>query len=63
MRPWLLPAVYERLQSGLGNFWPSYLADGCAFLRFDGIDYDADDQAGAKPDGYMRWGAVDRRPL
>ncbi|MCB9125704.1 MAG: tetratricopeptide repeat protein [Caldilineaceae bacterium] len=55
VRPWLLPAVYERLQSGLGNFLAELRPTVALFLRFDGIDYDADDQAGAKLDGYMRW--------
>lgn len=55
VRPWLLPAVYERLQSGLGNFLAELRPTVALFLRFDGIDYDGDDQAGAKLDGYMRW--------
>ncbi|MBK8047508.1 MAG: tetratricopeptide repeat protein [Anaerolineales bacterium] len=55
IRPWLLPAVYERLQQGLGDFLAELRPTVALFLRFDGIDYDSDAQAGAKLDGYLRW--------
>ena len=55
VRPWLLPAVYTRLRRGLGGFLAELRPTVALFLRFDGIDYDADEQAGAKLDGYVRW--------
>lgn len=55
VRPWLLPAVYERLHRGLGSFLAELRPTVALFLRFAGIDYDADEQAGAKLDAYVRW--------
>jgi predicted ATPase/class 3 adenylate cyclase len=45
MRSWLLPAVYERLRSGQGEFLTELRPAVALFLRFDGIDYDGDEQA------------------
>lgn len=62
LRSWLLPPVYERLES-----WQRSLADGqrlflaelrpvvTLFLRLAGLDYDGDDAAGEKLDRYIRW--------
>lgn len=55
VRIWLLPQVYERLRLGLGNFLAELRPTVALFLRFGGIDYDADDDAGLKLDAYMRW--------
>ncbi len=55
LRPWLLPAVYERLVSGQGEFLAELRPAVAVFVRFGGIDYDADDDAGAKLDRYVRW--------
>ena len=54
-RPWLLPLVYERLQSGMGEFLTELRSAVALFLRFGGIDYDQDDQAGAKLNRYLVW--------
>ena len=54
LRPWLLPAVYHRLQAGqqfLGDLRPVTPL----FLKFGGIDYDQDEAAGEKLDAYVRW--------
>ncbi len=52
--PWLLPEVYARLQSGRG-----YLGDlrmiTPLMLRFGGLDFDHDPDAGRKLDAYIRW--------
>src|SRR5919199_624384 len=53
--PWLLPPVSERLRSGLGEFLTELRPAVALFLRFGGIDYDADAEAGAKLDSYIRW--------
>jgi adenylate cyclase len=56
LRPWLLPPVYERLRTGRGEFLAELRpAVTPLFLRFGGIDYDADEAAGDKLDGFIRW--------
>jgi class 3 adenylate cyclase/tetratricopeptide (TPR) repeat protein len=54
VRPWLLPAVYERLRSGRGEFLAELRPAYPLFLRFGGIDYDDDDDAIAKLDEFVR---------
>ena len=55
IRAWLLPSVYERLCAGLGEFMTELRPTLTLFLRFEGIDYDGDEQAGDKLDAYVRW--------
>jgi class 3 adenylate cyclase/tetratricopeptide (TPR) repeat protein len=55
VHPWLLPQVYARLEAGLGEFLTELRPAVAVFLRFSGIDFDADEQAGAKLDAYVRW--------
>ncbi len=50
VRPWLLPAVYERLRTGRGEFLSELRPAFPLFLRFGGIDYDDDDDAIVKLD-------------
>ncbi|HMT20666.1 MAG TPA: tetratricopeptide repeat protein, partial [Promineifilum sp.] len=53
VRAWALPPIYSRLQSGekfLAELRPSI----ALFLKFTGIDYDNDEDAGAKLDAYVR---------
>ena len=54
VRPWLLPAVYERLRTGRGEFLAELRPAIPVFLRFGGIDYDHDDDAIAKLDEFVR---------
>ncbi len=62
VRRWLLAPVYERLRRGLGNFLAELRPTVALFVRFGGIDYDHDEDAGAKLDAYIRWlqSVVDR---
>jgi predicted ATPase/class 3 adenylate cyclase len=53
-RPWLLPAVYERLQAGQGEFLAELRPGVSFFLRFSGIDFESDPFAGEKLDKYLR---------
>jgi adenylate cyclase len=53
-RPWLLPPVYARLVSGMGEFLTELRPAVALFLRFGSIDYDGDVQAQAKLDAYIR---------
>ncbi len=54
MRPWLLPAVYDRLRAGRGEFLAELRPAYPVFLRFAGIDYDDDPEAIAKLDDFVR---------
>ena len=54
IRPWLLRPVYERLQTGQGRFLAETRRAVALFLRFGGLDYDYDEQAGLKLDAYIR---------
>jgi class 3 adenylate cyclase len=54
VRAWVLPAVYEREQSGHGAFLTELRPAIALFVRFAGIDYDGDEVAGAKLDTFMR---------
>jgi class 3 adenylate cyclase/tetratricopeptide (TPR) repeat protein len=54
VRKWLLPAVYERLRTGRGEFLAELRPAIPVFVRFSGIDYDADDEAAAKLDDFVR---------
>ncbi|MCP4425849.1 MAG: tetratricopeptide repeat protein [Chloroflexi bacterium] len=53
-RPWLLPAIYGRLHSGRGAFLAELRPAVALFLRFSGIEYDADPEAGDKLDQFAR---------
>jgi adenylate cyclase len=55
VRPWLLPPVYERLQGGQGQYLAELRPGVTLFMRFTGLDYDGDDNAGQKLDAFMRW--------
>lgn len=55
VRVWLLPAAYERLRRGLGDFLAELRPTVAMFVRFSGIDYDDDEDAGNKLDAYMSW--------
>ena len=54
VRPWLLPAVYERLRTGRGEFLAELRPAYPVFLRFGGIDYDDDDAADVKLDDLVQ---------
>jgi class 3 adenylate cyclase/tetratricopeptide (TPR) repeat protein len=53
-KAWLLPAVYERLRTGRGEFLAELRPAFPLFLRFGGIDYDADEDAIGKLDLFVR---------
>lgn len=55
VRPWILPANYERVISGQDKFQAELRPAVALFLRFGGIDYDGDEAAGEKLDAYVRW--------
>lgn len=55
LRPWILPAVYERLRSDQGQFLAELRPATALFMSFAGIDHDGDDAAGAKLDAAIHW--------
>ncbi len=54
VRSWLLPAVYERMRTGRGEFLAELRPAVPLFVRFGGIDYDNDDDAIGKLDQFVR---------
>lgn len=52
--PWLLPAVRTRMHEGMGEFLTELRPAVALFLRFEGIDFEDDPQAGTKLDTYVR---------
>ncbi len=54
VRPWLLPAVYERLRTGRGEFLAELRLAIPVFVRFGGIEYDEDGDAAMKLDAFVR---------
>ena len=54
LKPWLLPAVYEREVRGHGLFLTELRPTVALFVRFIGIDYDDDEQAEEKLNTIVR---------
>lgn len=54
-KAWVLPPVYERLQSEGGRFLAELRPAAALFLKFTGLDYDRDPEAATKLDQYIRW--------
>ena len=55
LRNWILPPVYDRLKAGQGEFLTELRPTTALFLRFGGLDYDHDPQAGAALDRFICW--------
>ena len=53
VRPWVHAPVAERLQAGMGAFLTELRPTVAVFLRFSGIDYDADPRAGERLNEYV----------
>lgn len=54
VRPFLIPAVYDSIRSGQGDFLAELRPAVALFLHFGGIDYDHDEGAGARLDAFVR---------
>ncbi len=54
LRPWILPALYERLRAGQEQFSLELRAATALFVQFQEMDYDNDESAGQKLDAYIR---------
>src|SRR5690606_20605814 len=53
-KSWLLPPVFEHLAQGGDQFLAELRPSVPLFVRFGGIDYDRDDDAGAQLDEFVR---------
>ena len=53
-KSWALQPVYRRMQTA-GKFLAELRPTVALFLKFSGIDYDNDKDAGRKLDAYVRW--------
>ena len=54
VRPWILPAVYERMRAGRGELLAELRPAYPLFLRFAGIDFDRDPDAIEALDEFVR---------
>jgi len=54
VRQWVLPAIYDRVRTGSGEFLAELRPAYPMFVRFGGIDYDDDDDAIPKLDDFIR---------
>lgn len=54
LRPWILTAVFNRLEAGQGDYLAELRPAAALFLRFRGIDFDTDPQAELKLDDLVR---------
>jgi predicted ATPase/class 3 adenylate cyclase len=55
LRNWILPPVYDRLKAGQGEFLTELRPTTALFLRFGGLDYDDDPEAGTSLNRFIRW--------
>lgn len=55
VRQWVLPAVYQRLRTGSGEFLAELRPAVALFLRFEGLDFEHDAAVADKLDAYVRW--------
>jgi len=55
IEPYLHKPVYDRIVGGQGEFLAELRPVSVIFLRYTGIDYDADPGAGDKLDAFTRW--------
>jgi DNA-binding response OmpR family regulator len=54
-QPWVLPPIFEKVQSGKSDLLSELRPAAMLFLRFGGLDYDTDDEVGQKLDAFMHW--------
>jgi class 3 adenylate cyclase/methyl-accepting chemotaxis protein len=54
-QPWMLPPVFEKVRAGKSDMLSELRQVVALFLKFGGIDYDNDVDAGAKLDLFIQW--------
>ncbi len=53
--PWMIAAIRERLNSGMGQFLTELRPATAMFVRFGGIDFESDADASRKLDAFFSW--------
>ena len=53
--PWMVAAIRDRLNSGMGEFLTELRPATAMFVRFGGIDFEKDPDAGNKLDAFFSW--------
>ncbi len=54
-QPWMLPAVFEKVRAGKSDLLSELRPVTALFLKFDGLAYDTEAEAGAKLDAFIQW--------
>ena len=54
-QPWILPAVFEKVRAGKSDLLSELRPVAALFLKFGGLEYDAEADAGAKLDTFVQW--------
>lgn len=54
VRPWIIADVFERIVRGEEAYLGGFRQVAALFLHFDGIEYDADPDAGRQLDDFIR---------
>lgn len=55
IKAWLLPPVYDKLQTGADRYLSELRPVVPLFLKFSGLDYENDPNVGEKLDAYLCW--------
>jgi adenylate cyclase len=55
LRPWILPPLYEWLRSAQSRFLAEFRPIAAMFLKFGGLDYDANPRAHKHLDAFVCW--------
>lgn len=55
VKSWLQPPIYQAVRGGMSQYISELRPATVLFLGFGGIDYDHDEDAGSKLDGFVRW--------
>jgi CheY-like chemotaxis protein/class 3 adenylate cyclase len=54
-KPWMPPAVFEKVRAGKSDLLSELRPAAALFLKFGGLDYDTEADAGAKLDVFIQW--------
>jgi class 3 adenylate cyclase len=54
-RPWLHPAVFEKVRAGKSDLLSELRPAVAFFLKFSGLDYDTETDAAARLDEFIQW--------
>lgn len=54
-QPWMLPAVFETVRTGKGDMLSELRQVAALFLKFGGLQYDTDVEAGKRLNNFIQW--------